>query len=90
MCHAPQCGPIAEQCSCDLLSQCTRQPWAIDELPIRFSNVHERDSYQNSVIHVCDCQVLLEINNRTYLSATADVNSIAFCFMTFIRESNIV
>ena len=46
--------------------------------------------YQNSVIHVCDCQDLSEINNRTYLFATADSKSIAFLgFTIFIREFNI-
>ena len=34
--------------------------------------------FQKSVIHVYDCQVLSEINNRTYLSATANSKSIAF------------
>ena len=47
-------------------------------------------SYQNCVIHVCDCQDLSEINNRTYLSATADSKSIAFLgFTIFVWEFNI-
>ena len=31
-----------------------------------------------TVIHVCNCQVLSEINNRTYMSATANAKSITF------------
>ena len=48
---------------------CTWQAETMDEdLP----NVHEKVYNQNSVIHVCDCQILSDINNRTDLSATAN------------------
>ena len=50
--------------------------------------IYER-FYHNIVIYVCDCQVLSEINNRTYLPATANGNSITSWIATFIRESNI-
>ena len=41
-------------------------------------NIHERVFYQNSVDHICDYQALSKIDNRTYLSATANTKSSAF------------
>ena len=69
----------------------TWQPETMDEPPIRYTKTFMRVFYQNSVTHVCNRQVLSEINNRTYLSATANAKCQSLLWLTtFIWEPNIV
>ena len=61
----------------------------MEELPIKsdLRNVCERLFYQISVILVGDCQVLLEIENRTCLSATANVSVKSIVLMAYDMQT---
>ena len=58
-----------------------------DEAQSDTRNIHERVSYHSSVISVCNCQISSEVNNRTYLSATAHVKSTAFLGLHYLYEN---
>ena len=69
------CGPIKKQYFLCVAHGNHRQ-WTNSQSDAR--NVHERVFLPEQCNHVWDCQVLLEINNRIYLSTTDNEKSIAF------------